>query len=124
MNRPSDLSDEHLEHLRSFIKTRGRFWRAKLRDYWRSGVTSGFMCADQAAALQSLRNNHAALINRITGKQLSEWMEEIRYREAAHTLHVKDGTLEIDSNAEISRGDGGAYVQAWIWVPQDQLETA
>jgi len=34
----------------------------------------------------------------------------------------KDGELEIDSTAIVSKGeDPGAYVQAWIWVSDDEL---
>lgn len=34
----------------------------------------------------------------------------------------KEGELEIDSTALVSEGDDtGAYVQAWIWVPDDEL---
>lgn len=35
----------------------------------------------------------------------------------------KEGSLEIDSDAEISEGDdNGAYVQAWVWLPFDNTE--
>jgi hypothetical protein len=43
-----------------------------------------------------------------------------RYREAASKRHV-DGELEVDDLAAISHGDDeGAYVQAWIWVTDDE----
>lgn len=39
------------------------------------------------------------------------------FREAARKLKEREGELEIDDNAIISRGsDGGAYVQAWVWI--------
>lgn len=42
------------------------------------------------------------------------------YRKAARELHQKDGTCEIDDGATVSMGDDpGAYVQAWVWVPDD-----
>lgn len=32
-----------------------------------------------------------------------------------------EGTCEIDENAKISNGDDdGAYVQAWVWVYDEQ----
>lgn len=38
---------------------------------------------------------------------------------AERTLH-RDGTLEFDDNAVVSRGaDHGAYVQCWAWVEDD-----
>jgi hypothetical protein len=40
------------------------------------------------------------------------------YRQMAQALYGKDGEIEIDDNADVSRGnDPGAYVQAWVWVP-------
>ena len=34
----------------------------------------------------------------------------------------KEGSLEIDSDAEISEGnDNGCYVQAWAWLPFDNV---
>ena len=43
------------------------------------------------------------------------------YRQAAQDRAV-DGELEIDDCAVISAGDDdGAYVMAWLWVPDDEL---
>lgn len=40
-----------------------------------------------------------------------------RVRDRARALYARDGEIEIDDDAVISRGsDGGAYVQAWVWV--------
>lgn len=39
------------------------------------------------------------------------------YIEAARKIHHKDGEVEIDEGATVSRGsDPGAYIQAWVWV--------
>jgi len=39
------------------------------------------------------------------------------YREKAKKEREKEGDLEIDENAIVSLSeDGGAYVQAWVWV--------
>lgn len=41
-----------------------------------------------------------------------------QYRTLAKKRHGRDGEVEIDDNAIISHGDDpGAYVQAWVWVP-------
>ncbi len=47
-------------------------------------------------------------------------------RAQAKERYHDEGFIEIDDNAPVSRGednpDGGAYVQAWIWIadpPQD-----
>jgi hypothetical protein len=45
------------------------------------------------------------------------------YRDAAHRIWHDDGRIEIDDSPEISRGcDSGAYVQAWVWVYDSDLE--
>lgn len=44
------------------------------------------------------------------------------YREAARECHQEDGVLEVDDDAVISFGDDpGAYVQAWVWVSEEDL---
>jgi hypothetical protein len=47
--------------------------------------------------------------------------ERTRILAEARRLHAVEGELEIDEGARISRAkgnpDGGAYVQAWVWVP-------
>ena len=46
---------------------------------------------------------------------------ELAYVEAAMAMQ-RDGEIEVDENAEVSLGDdAGAYVQAWLWVPQSAL---
>ncbi len=38
----------------------------------------------------------------------------------ARDQHEREGECEIDGNAELSRSDdGGYYVQAWLWVPDE-----
>jgi len=45
-----------------------------------------------------------------------------QYRAAARKLHQRDGDIEIDDNAKTSRGDDpGAYVQAWVWVYNEDV---
>lgn len=39
-------------------------------------------------------------------------------RARAMEIYYRDGKVEIDSDAIVSRGDDpGAYVAAWVWVP-------
>jgi hypothetical protein len=41
--------------------------------------------------------------------------------DSAKELYGADGKIEVDSNALISRGDDrGAYVEAWLWAPDDE----
>jgi hypothetical protein len=48
-----------------------------------------------------------------------------QYVKAAQRLYNKDGECEIDefdsTLNQVSHGeDLGAYVQAWVWVPEDE----
>lgn len=44
------------------------------------------------------------------------------YRATALDMHHRDGELEVDENAIVSAGDdSGAYVQAWVWVGDEDL---
>ncbi len=47
--------------------------------------------------------------------------EFAKYREAA-SRQARDGELEIDAGAVVSKGDDpGAYVMAWLWIDDDEL---
>lgn len=41
------------------------------------------------------------------------------YRSAAIDRWTKD-KLQIEDDAVVSAGEGGAWVQAWVWVSDDQ----
>jgi hypothetical protein len=41
--------------------------------------------------------------------------DDALYREAAKECWTDDD-LEIDEDAKVSAGEGGAWVQAWVWV--------
>ena len=44
-----------------------------------------------------------------------------QYIQAAKNKHEHEGEVEIDEPTVISRSsDGGAYVQAWVWVDDDE----
>ena len=46
-----------------------------------------------------------------------------KYIAAARRIHGREGEVEIDGGALVSYGgDPGAYVQAWVWVPADQID--
>lgn len=60
-------------------------------------------------------------------------MTDEQYREAARKQYAKDGEIEIDDGAEVSHAhdhapearchsadDEGAYVQAWLWVANNE----
>jgi hypothetical protein len=44
------------------------------------------------------------------------------YRERARVHLEKEGSLEFDDTPAVSKnddGDDGAYVQCWVWVPDE-----
>lgn len=51
---------------------------------------------------------------------------EAEYVAAARRMHHDEGTLEVEPDAPVSWavGEGGAYVQAWVWVPDDAIARA
>ena len=45
-----------------------------------------------------------------------------RLRAKAREIYEDEGSVEVDDNAVVSRAkpsEGGAYIQAWVWVPFD-----
>lgn len=45
------------------------------------------------------------------------------YIQAARREHQRDGAIEIDDHAAISRGnEHGAYVAAWVWVAHTRTQ--
>ena len=56
-------------------------------------------------------------------------MTDEEYRQKARAQYGKDGEIEIDDDADISRDsrpetpvhlEDGAYVQAWVWVTSEE----
>lgn len=48
---------------------------------------------------------------------MSKPMSDIEFVEAAKVQYQRDGEIEVDDGAIVSRGsDKGAYVAAWVWV--------
>lgn len=46
-----------------------------------------------------------------------------QYREAAKDLYDDNTDIEVDSDAATSRSaeSGGAWVQAWVWVSNEEV---
>ena len=71
----------------------------------------------------------AAIMSTLTGladnqeEPVTDAIPDQAYKDAARACY--DSEIEIDSNAEVSRGDdAGAYVAAWLWVTTDEAEDA
>lgn len=51
-------------------------------------------------------------------------LSDRQYRELATEQYHRDGSVEIDFEAVVSNGeDDGAYVAAWVWVYDGDLES-
>lgn len=48
--------------------------------------------------------------------------ESNAYAKAAQRLYADEGRIEIDDQVVVSEGDEGAYVMAWVWVPDSALQ--
>ena len=58
-------------------------------------------------------------------KHPSETELRALYRAKAQACFHKEGQLEIDPGALVSLGeDYGAYVQAWVWVSNEDFDAA
>ena len=73
-----------------------------------------------------MRNGKA---NRKPARRQVKRLTDEMFQSAAIRLYEDEGTLEIDSSAEFKvsrtknvRAAGGAYVQAWVWVPVEEAE--
>lgn len=48
-------------------------------------------------------------------------MTDDQVREKARDLHGST-EVEVDADAELSVGDDGTWVQAWVFVPKHEME--
>ena len=49
-------------------------------------------------------------------------ISDAQYVKEAKRQHQVDGETEIDEGATVSRSeDGGAYVQSWVWVYNEDV---
>lgn len=48
--------------------------------------------------------------------------DEEKYIQAAERKYGSDD-IEIEGNVNVSLADNGAWVQAWVWVYNDEIET-
>jgi hypothetical protein len=44
-----------------------------------------------------------------------------QYRGRAREMYQEEGRVEVDAEARVSASNDGAYVQAWVWVPSEEL---
>lgn len=77
-----------------------------------------------AQAAHALALEH---LNKIAVDEVGATLEpgsitDARYIEAAREKYESEGSIEIDESAKVSRGDDpGAYVAAWLWVYDNEV---
>lgn len=116
----SEPSDELILALDDFAKANGHQWRSKLRRYW---------CGDSPKAdglLRQVRNQHLPWFERQTTATIDQLATMARYRAAAYDLytteHVQVGAIAACKPAVSDSEDGGAWVQAWVFVPAEAFK--
>ena len=67
--------------------------------------------------------DHAKVIAETAQISTAYGPNENRYIKAARQMWHRDGEIEIDDWPLISPCDDGAYIQAWVWVYNDDLES-
>lgn len=79
----------------------------------------------------SLDCDHCDTVTIQAGKHALEQAREAQrrrddvLRQLAKDTYHDEGSVEVDDNAPLSHGDdGGAYVQAWVWVDAADLDEA
>lgn len=60
---------------------------------------------------------------RRAAESLAETDRSQDYILRAKEIYARDGEIEIDDDAAVSLGaDAGAYVQGWLWVPDEEID--
>jgi hypothetical protein len=67
--------------------------------------------------------NHAKVVTETALISSAYGPNENRYIKAARRMWEREGEIEVDDWPLISPSDDGAYVQAWVWVYNDDLES-
>jgi len=77
----------------------------------------------EALQVQPLAESVADLLDRVAVAERNAIDPTLAaYRTRARTTRHNEGAVEIDEAAPVSwAGEGGAYVQAWIWISDDEL---
>lgn len=83
---------------------------------WIQALLEGDHCSTPATAQPRLERARA-ILKQINQEQAAQTDAVCRaYRDEAQN-HVNDGELEVDDDSLVSlSSDGGAYVQAWVWI--------
>lgn len=139
LKKPDWLTHEQAGAIVRFARANGRTWRSKLIEllFDRKPWIMFEVTAEDVVIFRTFTKQHNVIVGDVDLTHLQSWEDDRRYCEAAHRMYHKDGEIEVDGNAAISkelvtksgtprkRGkEEGAYVQAWVWVPRDEIEDA
>jgi hypothetical protein len=79
---------------------------------------------EHGTALEALEEATGHCLELVTVRATNNTQRQAIIRELAADEYHKDGSIEIDTFAEVSEGDeNGAYVQAWVWVSFEGHDT-
>lgn len=77
----------------------------------------GKLTAEEQETLGRLAKTYLpSMTGHLTADVIDEWALEVKYIEG---VTIDPATREVPPDAEVSLSDGGAWVQAWIWVSDD-----
>lgn len=96
---------------------------AELREYderradENEDFANDFAIRDAIALVRQLATDAQDIAARLGPDSVQQRIVESAYRAAAKELHHDEGICEIDDGAQVNlTDDGGAYVQAWLWI--------
>ena len=87
-----------------------------------AGQTHVLMTTDDLALLEHRLGRRHAICERLRDALADCTAPRLQDYRAAALRHHRDGELEIDPGAVVSKGgDPGAYVMAWLWIDDSEL---
>lgn len=84
---------------------------------------------DMAAFIGSIRKvltgGTLTTANDLVGRyHKSQTTDDIKREAAERYVDGSDGNIEIDSDAFASGAENGTWVQAWVWVPEEETDAS
>lgn len=116
MKRPSPFV---VEALAEVVRKNRRNWRQTLKALFDDpeDATWATLSKDTVASLKAASRTYLpTMLHLITADVIELWASEVKYIAAVKT----DDELNVTDEAEVSLAGNGAWVQAWVWVSNDQ----
>lgn len=113
------LTDQELTLLLNIAHTERRNWQRRVVKYFRSGHKLLLDRTDEDYAMLDVISQEYSIVafDGLSIRGLRDMIEERVVRSEAIEKYASD-EIEIDENARVSKGGGGSFVQAWVWVPE------